>query len=61
MAAGWRSRNDEQCVGDGVVWKRRMLTTEAIITDIVRYDVDDIDYEPEFTEGIGAGAADLAW
>ncbi len=38
-----------------------MLTTEAIITDIVRYDVDDIDYEPEFTEGIGAGAADLAW
>jgi chaperonin GroEL len=38
-----------------------MLTTEAIITDIIRYDYEDLDYEPEFTEGIGAGAADLAW
>jgi chaperonin GroEL len=38
-----------------------MLTTEAIITDIIRYDYEDLDYEPEFTVGMGAGAADLAW
>jgi len=39
-----------------------MLTTEALVTDAVRgIDPDDIDYEPELTEGIGKGAAAQAW